>query len=147
MCADLSACLDGYWGDLTRCATVGAPSEWAREAWELVREAQAAAIDACRVGVSAREVDATQRRLVESRSDLGSCLHGAGHAIGLGVHEPPFLVPRTETSLEEGMIFTIEPGIYRPGTGGIRLEDDVVVRGDGPEVLSSLSLELVELGS
>jgi Xaa-Pro dipeptidase len=146
VCADLSACLDGYWGDLTRCATVGTPSGWAREAWEVVREAQAAAIDACRVGVRAREVDAAQRRLVESRADLGQCLHGAGHAIGLAVHEPPFLVPRTETPLEEGMIFTIEPGIYQPGIGGIRLEDDVVVRADGPEVLSSLPLELVELG-
>jgi Xaa-Pro dipeptidase len=147
VCADLSACLDGYWGDLTRCATVGAASDWAREAWGLVREAQAAAIDACRVGVRAREVDAAQRHRVESRADLGRCLHGAGHAIGLAVHEPPFLVPRTETPLEEGMIFTIEPGIYRPGAGGIRLEDDVVVQAGGPEVISSLPLELIELGS
>jgi Xaa-Pro aminopeptidase len=147
VCADLSARLDGYWGDLTRCATVGPASDWAREAWKLVREAQAAAIDACRIGLAAREVDAAQRRLVEARSELGRCLHGAGHAIGLAVHEPPFLVPRTDTPLEEGMIFTIEPGIYRQGTGGIRLEDDVVVRADGPEVLSSMPLELVEIGS
>ena len=147
VCADLSACLDGYWGDLTRCGTVGPASGWAREAWELVREAQAAAIEACRIGVAAREVDAAQRRLIESRPELGSCLHGAGHAIGLAIHEPPFLVPRTETPLEEGMIFTIEPGIYQPGAGGIRLEDDVVVRADGHEVLSSLPLELVEVGS
>jgi Xaa-Pro dipeptidase len=147
VCADLSACLDGYWGDLTRCATLGPASGWAREAWELIRDAQAAAIDACRIGVSAREVDAAQRRLVESQPELGRCLHGAGHAIGLAVHEPPFLVPRTDTPLEEGMIFTIEPGIYRSGTGGIRLEDDVVVRAEGPEILSSLPLELVELRS
>lgn len=147
VCADVSACLDGYWGDLTRCATAGAPSAWAREAWEVVREAQAVAIDACRVGVPAREADAAQRRVIESRPDLGSCLHGAGHSIGLAVHEPPFLVPRTETPLEAGMIFTIEPGIYQEGIGGIRLEDDVVVRADGPEMLSSLSLDLVELGS
>jgi Xaa-Pro dipeptidase len=147
VCADLSACLDGYWGDLTRCATVGPACGWAREAWELIREAQAAAIQACRVGLAAREVDAAQRRVVESRPELGLSLHGAGHAIGLAVHEPPFLVPRTETPLEEGMIFTIEPGIYQPGTGGIRLEDDVVVRADGPDVLSTLSRELAQLGS
>ncbi len=147
VCADLSARLDGYWGDLTRCGTVGRASGWAIEAWELVREAQAAAIEACRAGVAAREVDAAQRALVESRPELGSCLHGAGHAIGLAIHEPPFLVPRTETPLEEGMIFTIEPGIYQAGTGGIRLEDDVVVRADGHEVLSSLPLELVEVGA
>src|SRR5579875_590775 len=145
VCADLSACLDGYWGDLTRCATVGPPSAWAREAWELLRDAQSAAIAACRVGVAAREVDAAQRQLVEARPALGSCLHGAGHAIGLALHEPPFLVPRTETALEPGMIFTIEPGIYLPGTGGLRVEDDVVVRSAGPELLSSISRELVEL--
>lgn len=147
VCADLSARLDGYWGDLTRCAHVGPASEWAQEAWRLVHEAQAAALAACRPGLPARDVDAAQRRLVESRPDLGACLHGAGHAIGLGLHEPPFLVPRTETPLEEGMIFTVEPGIYLAGSGGIRLEDDVVVRGDGPQLLSSLPLDLVEVGA
>ena len=73
------------------------------------------------------------------------CRQGAGHAIGLAIHEPPFLVPRTETPLRPGMIFTVEPGIYRAGTGGIRLEDDVVVRDGEPEILSTLPLDLVEL--
>ncbi|MHB8470571.1 MAG: M24 family metallopeptidase [Gaiellaceae bacterium] len=145
VCADVSACLDGYWGDLTRCATVGPASEWAQQTWEVVREAHAAAIDACRPGTPARDVDLAQRRIVESRPELGRCLHGAGHAIGLAVHEPPFLVPRTEAPLEEGMIFTIEPGLYQPGTGGIRLEDDLVVRSGEPEILSSLPLDLLEL--
>jgi len=145
VCADVSACLDGYWGDLTRCATSGPASDWARQAWELVRDAQAAAIAACRTGTPAREVDAAQRRILETRPDLGECLHGAGHAIGLAIHEPPFLVPRTETPLEAGMIFTVEPGLYRAGVGGIRLEDDVVVRAGEPEILSTLPLELVEL--
>jgi Xaa-Pro dipeptidase len=147
VCADLSACLDGYWGDLTRCATVGPASTWAREAWSVVCEAQAAAISACRPGVSAREVDSAQRKLIESRPDLGLCLHGAGHAIGLAVHEPPFLVPRTETALVERMIFTIEPGIYKPGTGGLRLEDDILVGPDGPQLLSAPSPELIELSA
>jgi Xaa-Pro dipeptidase len=145
VCADLSACLDGYWGDLTRCATLGSASEWARDAWAVVREAQAAAIAACRPGTAARDVDLAQRRIVEARGELGDCLHGAGHAIGLAIHEPPFLVPRTDTPLEEGMIFTIEPGLYRAGLGGIRLEDDVVVRAGEPEILSSLPLDLVEI--
>jgi Xaa-Pro dipeptidase len=147
VCADLSACIDGYWGDLTRCATVGPPTDWARGAWEVVRKAQAAAIDACRVGVTAREVDLAQRRLVEGAPELGLCLHGAGHAIGLAIHEPPFLVPRTATPLEEGMVFTIEPGLYQAGVGGIRLEDDVVVGFDGPQLLSTLPLDLVQLSS
>jgi Xaa-Pro dipeptidase len=147
VCADLSACLDGYWGDLTRCATVGAPSEWATSAWQVVREAQRAAIDAAQVGVPARDVDLAQREIVEAAAELGACLHGAGHAIGLSIHEPPFLVPRTPEPLTEGCVLTIEPGIYRAGLGGIRLEDDVVVRPGGPEILSSLPLELVQVSA
>jgi Xaa-Pro dipeptidase len=146
VCADLSACLDGYWGDLTRCGTVGAPSEWARRAWAVVREAQRTAIDATRVGVPARDVDRAQREIVEAAAELGACLHGAGHAIGLAVHEPPFLVPRSGEPLPDGCVLTIEPGIYKAGVGGIRLEDDVVVREAGAELLSSLALELLELG-
>lgn len=146
VCADVSACLDGYWGDLTRCATAGPPSGWARDVWTLVRDAQAKAVEACRTGVTARDVDAVQREALETRPDLGETLHGAGHAIGLGIHEPPYLVPRTETPLADGMILTIEPGLYRAGVGGIRLEDDVVVRDGGPEILSTLPLELVDVG-
>jgi Xaa-Pro dipeptidase len=112
-----------------------------------VREAQAAAIAACRPGVPAREIDAAQRRIVEARPELGACLHGAGHAIGLAIHEPPFLVPRTEAPLEQGMVLTIEPGLYQPGVGGIRLEDDVVVGREGPRILSTLPLELVEVSA
>jgi Xaa-Pro dipeptidase len=142
VCGDVSAQVDGYWGDLTRCGTVGPPSDWAQAAWETVREAQAAAIAAARVGVPAREVDAAQRRVVEAQPGLGRCLHGAGHAIGGEVHEPPFLVSRIETPLEEGMCFTIEPGLYQTGVGGIRLEDQVLVSADGPILLSDLPLEL-----
>jgi Xaa-Pro dipeptidase len=142
VCADISAQIDGYWGDLTRCGTVGPPSDWARTAWETVRDAQAQAIAAARVGVPARAVDAAQRRVVEAQRQLGRCLHGAGHAIGGEVHEPPFLVSRIETPLEEGMCFTIEPGLYHTGVGGIRLEDQVLVSDDGPRLLSDLPLEL-----
>jgi len=146
VCADLSACLDGYWGDLTRCATVGARSEWASAAWQVVLDAQRAAIAAAQPGAPGRDVDAAQRRIVEAASELGACLHGAGHAVGLSIHEPPFLVPRWDEPLAEGTVLTIEPGIYKAELGGIRLEDDVVVRAGGPEILSTLPLELVELG-
>ncbi|MDA8069012.1 MAG: Xaa-Pro peptidase family protein [Actinomycetota bacterium] len=147
VCADVSACFDGYWGDLTRCATAGPASTWAREAWEVVVAAQTAAIDACHVGVGAREVDAAQRQVVEASPHLGACLHGAGHAIGMAIHEPPFLVPRIETALEAGMVFTIEPGIYQPGVGGLRLEDEVLVASAGPELLSATHAELMELAA
>jgi Xaa-Pro aminopeptidase len=145
VCADVSACLDGYWGDLTRCATAGPASAWARDAHAAVLAAQGAAIAACHAGVPARDVNAAQQAVLEQHADLGAILHGAGHAIGLAIHEPPFLVPRTETPLAPGMIFTIEPGLYDPENGGIRLEDDVVVRDGEPEVLSTLPLDLVEL--
>jgi Xaa-Pro dipeptidase len=146
ICADVSARFDGYWGDLTRCGTAGPPSDWARSAWDVVREAQAAAIGACRAGTPARDVDAAQRVFVERRSDLGACLHGAGHAVGVEIHEPPFLVPRTADPLEPGHVLTIEPGIYAAGTGGIRLEDDVAVTDGEPRMLSTLPLELREIG-
>ena len=145
VCADISARLDGYWGDLTRCATVGPPSDWARQVWALVRDAQHAAVAQCVPGATPRDVEAAGREILETRPDLGEVLHGAGHAIGLAIHEPPFLVPRGTTPLASGMIFTVEPGLYQAGLGGIRLEDDVVVREGAPEVLSTLPLELVEL--
>ena len=145
ICADISARIGGYWGDLCRCGTVGAPSNWARRAWEVVRDAQAEAIAACLAGTPARDVDAAQRRIVEISGDLGRCLHGAGHAMGAEIHEPPFLVPRTEAPLEPGNVLTVEPGLYATGVGGIRLEDDVAVTDEEPELLSSLPLELREV--
>jgi Xaa-Pro dipeptidase len=147
ICADVAARVNGYWGDLTRCGTAGPPQDWARGAWEVVREAQAATIAACRAGTPARDVDAVQRAIVEGAGELGRCLHGAGHAIGAEVHEPPFLVPRTAAPLEPGTVLTIEPGIYATGIGGIRLEDDVAVTDGEPELLSSLPLELREVPS
>jgi Xaa-Pro dipeptidase len=144
--ADVSAQFDGYWGDLTRCAVAGAPGPWARDAWALVRRAYDAAVAAARPGATARDVDAAQREIVTAAPELGACLHGAGHAIGTEIHEPPYLVPASDRVLREGMIFTIEPGIYHPEHGGIRLEDDVLVGADGPVQLSSLPLDLRELG-
>jgi Xaa-Pro dipeptidase len=145
--ADASAKIGGYWGDLCRCGTVGPASDWAKSVWTVVRDAQAAAIDRCRAGVPARDVDAAQREIVEAASDLGRCLHGAGHAIGIEVHEPPFLVPRTAAPLEAGHVLTVEPGLYASGVGGMRLEDDVAVTEGDPEVLSDFPLELREVSA
>jgi Xaa-Pro dipeptidase len=142
VCADIAAQFGGYWGDLTRCAVAGEPSDWARAAWELVHEAYVAAVAACRPGAGARDVDAAQRAIVTRSPELGACLHGAGHAIGAEVHEPPFLIPTSDAVLREGMIFTVEPGIYHSEHGGIRLEDDVLVGAGGPVMLSDFPLEL-----
>jgi Xaa-Pro dipeptidase len=145
VCADVSARIGGYWADLTRCATVGPPSEWARASWKVVRDAQAAAIDAARVGATAQDVDAAQRAIVEAAPELGACLHGAGHAVGAEIHEPPFLVPGRDAPLAPGNVLTIEPGLYAEGVGGIRLEDDVAVTDGDPILLSDMPLELREV--
>jgi Xaa-Pro dipeptidase len=142
ICADISAQFDGYWGDLTRCAHAGTPSDWAGKAWEVVHEAYQAAVAATRLGGTTKSVDAAQRDIVEAHPDLGACLHGVGHAIGTEVHEPPFLVPSSDVALREEMIFTVEPGIYHPEHGGIRLEDDVLVGPEGPVLLSDHPLQL-----
>ena len=115
ICADVSARIDGYWADLTRCATAGPASDWAQRTWSVVRDAQAAAIAASRVGATAHDVDAAQRAIVEAAPDLGACLHGAGHALGTEIHEPPFLVPGRDAPLAAGNVLTIEPGLYRRG--------------------------------
>jgi Xaa-Pro dipeptidase len=146
VCADIAAQFDGYWGDLTRCAHAGPPSDWANRAWEVVHEAYTAAVAATRTGSTCRDVDAAQRAIVEAHPEIGACLHGAGHAIGTEVHEPPFLIASWDVPLREGMIFTIEPGIYDSEIGGIRLEDDVLVGPDGPVLLSHAPLELRVLG-
>ena len=146
ICADISAQFDGYWGDLTRCAHAGAPSDWAGQAWEVVHEAYVAAVAMTRLGATTKGVDAAQRDIIEAHPDLGACLHGAGHAIGTEIHEPPFLVPSSDVELREGMIFTVEPGIYHSDHGGIRLEDDVLVGPDGPVLLSEHPLQLRIIG-
>ena len=146
ICADIAAQFDGYWGDLTRCAHAGAPSDWANQAWEVVHEAYQAAVAATRLGSTTHGVDAAQREIIEAHPELGACLHGAGHAIGTEIHEPPFLVPSSDVALREGMIFTVEPGIYDSERGGIRLEDDVLVGPDGPVMLSTHPLQLGILG-
>ena len=140
--ADIAAQFDGYWGDMTRVAHAGAPSDWAANAWAVVKEAYDVAVAATRIGNTARDVDQAQRVIIEAHPELGACLHGAGHAIGTEIHEPPFLVATSDTPLREGMIFTVEPGIYDSERGGIRLEDDILVGPDGPVNLSPSSLEL-----
>jgi Xaa-Pro dipeptidase len=133
---------DGYWGDLTRCASAGPASDWAQKAWAVVHEAYLDAVAATRLGNTTVDVDAAQRVIIEAHPEIGACLHGAGHAIGTEVHEPPFLIPNWDEPLREGMIFTVEPGIYNSDVGGMRLEDDVLVGPDGPVMLSTHPLEL-----
>jgi Xaa-Pro aminopeptidase len=147
---DFGGVLDGYCSDLTRTVSVGAPTSDARRLHAAVRDAQRTAIEAVRPGVPAASVDAAARSLLESRG-LGEAFgHGTGHGLGLDIHEEPRIgPPRSHTAsvqLEPGMVFTIEPGAYLPGMGGVRIEDDVLVTDEGCEVLTSVTRELLELG-
>jgi Xaa-Pro aminopeptidase len=147
---DFGGVLDGYCSDLTRTVSVGAPTPDALRLHAAVRDAQRAAIEAVKPGVPATSVDAAARGLLESRG-LGDAFgHGTGHGLGLDVHEEPRVGPPRSHSpsvqLEPGMVFTIEPGAYLPGMGGVRIEDDVLVTGDGYEVLTSVPRELLALG-
>ena len=144
---DFGGVLDGYCCDLTRTVSVGEPGPEAIRVYEAVRDAQAAAIAAVRPGVRASDVDAAARGLLESRG-LGAAFgHGTGHGLGLEVHEEP-RVGRARpdmpaATLQPGMVFTIEPGAYLPGWGGVRIEDDVVVTEDGCVVLTSVTRDLL----
>jgi Xaa-Pro aminopeptidase len=147
---DFGGVLDGYCCDLTRTVSVGAPTSDAVRLHAVVRDAQQAAIEAVRPGVPATAIDAAAREVLASRG-LGEAFgHGTGHGLGLEIHEEPRIgPPRSDAppaQLEAGMVFTIEPGAYIPGLGGVRIEDDVLVTSDGCEVLTSVPRELLALG-
>jgi Xaa-Pro aminopeptidase len=143
---DLGAILRGYSSDLTRTVFVGrAPAE-IRRWYSAVLEAQQAARDVLRPGVSAQEVDAAARKILH-RAGLGKqFVHSTGHGLGLEVHEMPRLARGEKWLLRAGVVVTIEPGVYVEGKGGIRIEDDVLVTPDGAEYLTDANRELIELG-
>jgi Xaa-Pro aminopeptidase len=144
---DFGGVLDGYCSDLTRTVALAPPSAEAHRVHQAVREAQQAAIDAVKPGVATTDVDRAARRVLEAHG-LGEAFgHGTGHGLGLDVHEDPRVTrPRADVApvtLEPGMVFTIEPGAYLPGWGGVRIEDDVLVTDHGREVLTSVSYALI----
>ena len=143
---DFGGVLDGYCSDLTRTVSVGQPSPEAVRLHRAVRDAQAAAIEAVKPGMTTTDVDAAARQVLVAHG-LGEAFgHGTGHGLGLDVHEDPRVSkPRSDVPpvrLERGMVFTIEPGAYLPGFGGVRIEDDVLVTETGCEVLTSVPRDL-----
>jgi Xaa-Pro aminopeptidase len=146
---DFGGVLDGYCCDLTRTVSIGPPSSEARRLYTAVYDAHQAAIAAVRPGVESTAVDAAARSLLGARG-LGDAFgHGTGHGLGLDIHEEPRITrPRPDVEsvpLLPGMVFTIEPGAYVPGYGGVRIEDDVLVTETGCEVLTSVPRELLAL--
>ena len=124
---DFGAAFEGYKADTTRMAVVGEPSEKYAEIHSLVLAAHDAAIAAVRAGTTTGAVDAAARHVIDAAGKGDRFFHRTGHGLGLEAHEDPSLDPGSATVLEAGMVFTIEPGIYIPGWGGVRIEDDVVV--------------------
>jgi Xaa-Pro aminopeptidase len=133
---DMGALLDGYCSDLTRSFCVGEARDAYLEAWHLVLEAQTAAEDAIRAGMAGREADAIAREIIYNGGYEGKFGHGLGHGVGLAIHEGPSVSQRSQDTLEAGNVVTVEPGVYDPAWGGIRLEDVVVVHENGCEVLT-----------
>ncbi len=133
---DFGAVYEGYAADCTRTVVLGEPDARQRHIYEVVLEAQQTALAAIRPGVSGRDVDAAGRSVIAAAGFADAFGHALGHGIGLDVHEGPPLSPRTEAVLEPGMVVTVEPGIYLPGWGGVRIEDDVVVTADGCQILT-----------
>jgi Xaa-Pro aminopeptidase len=143
---DLGAILRGYSSDLTRTVFVGRASAEIRRWYSAVLEAQQAARDVLRPGVSAQQVDAAARKILH-RAGLGKhFVHSTGHGLGLEVHETPKLARGEKWVLRAGVVVTIEPGVYVEGTGGIRIEDDALVTQNGAQYLTDAKRELIELG-
>lgn len=135
----------GYNADITRTIALGKPSARALEIYQVVLRAQEQALATARVGVRAATVDKAARQVIEGEGYGEFFGHNTGHGVGLSVHEKPTLSRDSEIPLEEGMTFTIEPGIYLPGVGGIRIEDTVTLGLRGLEVLTSAPRELLIL--
>ncbi|WP_187972917.1 M24 family metallopeptidase [Aquibium microcysteis] len=139
---DIGGRKEGFPSDITRMAVVGEPPEGYGQIHSIVEKAVQAALAAARPGVLAREVDAAARRVIADAGYGEYFVHRTGHGLGIDGHEPPYVTATSETVLEEGMVFSIEPGIYIPGRFGIRLEEIVILRADGPEILSTLPRDL-----
>jgi len=136
---DMGAMVDGYNSDLTRTICAGRPDDKFKEIYDIVLEAQLTAERTIRPGIQGKQADAIARKVIEEAGYGENFGHGLGHGVGLAVHEKPGVGRLSEDVLQPGMVFTVEPGIYLPGWGGVRIEDIVVLRKDGVEVLTQAS--------
>ena len=140
---ELGVTVNGYWSDRTRVRTAGKPSARQQEIFNHVLEAQTAALQAVRPGVPASEIDETARSVISEAGHAGDFPHITGHGVGFSYHEPfPVLSPGSNDTLEKGMVHSIEPGIYIPSLGGMRIEDDILVTESGHEILGPYKKEL-----
>ncbi|MEZ7170966.1 M24 family metallopeptidase [Sporosarcina sp. OR05] len=142
---DFGALYNGYISDITRTVAVGEPSEQMREIYEITRAAQQKALEEIKPGMTGIEADAIARDYIKSKGYGEAFGHSTGHGIGLEVHEGPALSFRSETVLVPNMSVTVEPGIYVPGVGGVRIEDDIIITEEGNVRLTHSPKELIIL--
>ena len=138
---DFGCYYKGYASDITRTIAIGEPSYKLNEIYDVVKEAQKLGIEAIKPGVSSKEIDTICREYIQSKGYGQYFNHSTGHGLGLDVHEFPRISPFMDIELEENMIITVEPGIYIPGLGGVRIEDDILVTKNGYKILSNYDNE------
>ncbi|MCG5212406.1 aminopeptidase P family protein [Streptosporangium sp. KLBMP 9127] len=142
---DFGALHEGYHADMTRTVAVGEPAAWQRDVYDLVRTAQRAGRHAVRPGASVHDVDAAARGVIATAGHGEYFGHGLGHGVGLEIHEVPFLGQDKPGRLQDRVPITVEPGVYLPGRGGVRIEDTLVTRDGRPELLTQTTKELLVL--
>jgi D-alanyl-D-alanine dipeptidase len=142
---DIGGVRAGYCSDSTRNYTIGPPSAEYLEAHEVLRHAQEAGVSAARSGAAAQDVDRACRAIITEAGYGERFVHRTGHGIGIEVHEHPYLVEGNDATLENGMTFSVEPGIYVPGRFGMRIEDIVAATPRGGDRLNTRSRDLVEV--
>ncbi|HEX7056136.1 MAG TPA: Xaa-Pro peptidase family protein [Bacilli bacterium] len=136
---DFGAYYKGYCSDITRTVVLGKPTEKHREIYDIVLEAQLHALEHIKPGMTGKQADALARDVIGKYGYGDKFGHGTGHGIGMEIHESPRLNMQDDTVLEPGMVVTVEPGIYLPGFGGVRIEDDIVITATGIEVITKAS--------
>ncbi|EKN65090.1 X-Pro dipeptidase [Neobacillus bataviensis LMG 21833] len=139
---DLGVVVDRYCSDITRTVAYGDINDKQKEIYDTVLKAQLAAIEASKPGVTAAEVDLTARRIIAETGYGDYFPHRLGHGLGIGVHEYPSMTETNQLVIEEGMVYTIEPGIYVPDVAGVRIEDDIYITADGAKILTKFPKEL-----
>lgn len=142
---DLGASYRGYASDMTRTLCIGKPNRRQKDIYEIVLEAQKRAVKFARDSISTKELDDAARSLITNRGYGERFIHGLGHGVGLDVHEAPRISSKSKDKIEEGMVLTIEPGIYIPNFGGVRIEDTVLINKDRCQVLTTASKEFMEM--
>ncbi len=142
---DFGAQLRGYCSDITRMYVFGRASSAQRSMFDVVARAQNIGVGHVKAGVPGRDVHRRVRESIDASEFAGRFIHGTGHSIGLDVHDGPGLSEASEITLAPGMIMTVEPGVYVPGVGGVRIEDTVLVTANAPEILTGATKELVEV--